>query len=327
MTTKNKNNNKKNKICLVVFGGGYDPRAVRWLDEGLVDKVYELDLPNVVQSKRRLLLQCSQRWSQRIQDQGQCQGQGQGDNTEQSTHRLQLVAEPAVRLYHNDGQQQKESQSQPPTIWVLNKDLCLIGVDLNNDDAFDNVWTYIQSDLDRVHHHCQQQQQQQQEEWHVIFVSEAVMLYLDPGKPQRIFQQIALSDKVGGKIKSSSISSRTFLFVDRLKDATTISTIIKNEKNTNDNGQQQQEEMKNKKNGGGGGGGHSNGGSIDGDGNKKDDDDDDNETIRNERIQSNISDWLVWNGNWILDRDQFIVKRGATQHMGVAHHHRRRQNL
>jgi O-methyltransferase involved in polyketide biosynthesis len=45
------------KICILVLGGGYDPRGAKLLMSPSlpVDRVYELDLPTVVQSKQALL--------------------------------------------------------------------------------------------------------------------------------------------------------------------------------------------------------------------------------------------------------------------------------
>lgn len=42
------------KIRLITLGGGYDARSIKFRQEGLVDHAIELDLPNVVDAKRKL---------------------------------------------------------------------------------------------------------------------------------------------------------------------------------------------------------------------------------------------------------------------------------
>lgn len=42
-------------IRLVSFGGGYDVRSIKFRERGLVDKAFELDLPEVVDAKKRIL--------------------------------------------------------------------------------------------------------------------------------------------------------------------------------------------------------------------------------------------------------------------------------
>jgi hypothetical protein len=272
----------RKKVCLVVIGGGYDPRSVRWLDEGLVDKVFDLDLPNVVKSKRQLLLRCSRWFSTK-----------NNNNNENDRPGLQLLANPVTVLHSINT---NNSTSGDSTICVLHDNLCLIGVDLNDDDAFDNAMTYINSQLyqhDDDNSNFSQKNEirklgfasksEQKQDWHLIFLSEAVLLYLEPGKQQRIFQRL------GSQASTLPSSPSTFLFVDRLKDATTINTMESVRRN------RQHHKEKN-------------------DGGEHNDDEKDDE------ILSRITNWLSSNGDWILDEDEFMTKRGATQHMGVARH-------
>jgi hypothetical protein len=53
-------NKKRMRIQLIVLGGGYDTRSIRLLSNGSVDRVWELDLPQVVESKAKLLQQLYQ---------------------------------------------------------------------------------------------------------------------------------------------------------------------------------------------------------------------------------------------------------------------------
>eukprot|EP00549_Striatella_unipunctata_P016551 CAMPEP_0118688248 /NCGR_PEP_ID=MMETSP0800-20121206/8817_1 /TAXON_ID=210618 ORGANISM="Striatella unipunctata, Strain CCMP2910" /NCGR_SAMPLE_ID=MMETSP0800 /ASSEMBLY_ACC=CAM_ASM_000638 /LENGTH=183 /DNA_ID=CAMNT_0006585491 /DNA_START=791 /DNA_END=1339 /DNA_ORIENTATION=- len=45
------------RIKLITLGAGYDVRSVRFLEEGLVDEALEFDLPQVVESKGKMLEQ------------------------------------------------------------------------------------------------------------------------------------------------------------------------------------------------------------------------------------------------------------------------------
>lgn len=48
---------KQKKIRLISFGAGYDLRSIKFMERNLVDEVVEIDLPEVVEAKRRLLEQ------------------------------------------------------------------------------------------------------------------------------------------------------------------------------------------------------------------------------------------------------------------------------
>jgi len=53
--------NRKTKIRLVSMGAGYDVRSIKFLSKGLVDSAYELDLPQVIEAKQRLLRRAQRR--------------------------------------------------------------------------------------------------------------------------------------------------------------------------------------------------------------------------------------------------------------------------
>ena len=46
---------KNQKVRLICMGAGYDTRGIKMLERGVVDEVFELDLPQVVKGKERLL--------------------------------------------------------------------------------------------------------------------------------------------------------------------------------------------------------------------------------------------------------------------------------
>ena len=46
---------RNQRIRLIVLGGGYDIRSVKLRERGLIDEAIELDLPQVVEAKRKLL--------------------------------------------------------------------------------------------------------------------------------------------------------------------------------------------------------------------------------------------------------------------------------
>lgn len=50
-----KNGNDAVKILLICMGAGYDTRGVKMLERGIVDSVIEMDLPEVVKAKHRLM--------------------------------------------------------------------------------------------------------------------------------------------------------------------------------------------------------------------------------------------------------------------------------
>jgi O-methyltransferase involved in polyketide biosynthesis len=46
---------KPQRVRLVTFGGGYDVRSMKLMEQGIIDEAVELDLPIVIQAKRRCL--------------------------------------------------------------------------------------------------------------------------------------------------------------------------------------------------------------------------------------------------------------------------------
>jgi hypothetical protein len=53
-TLPSDDNKQQQRIRLVTFGGGYDVRSMKLMEQGIIDEAVELDLPIMVQAKRRL---------------------------------------------------------------------------------------------------------------------------------------------------------------------------------------------------------------------------------------------------------------------------------
>jgi len=131
-------------VRLVCLGGGYDTRSLRLLSKGSVQEAWDLDLPQVVDSKRLML----------------------------------------ERLCHR-----RKKQVFLPQLWP---------VDLNDLDAVQSAFeTIVGGDKPR--------------QWHTIFVSEAVLMYLDEGVP------IKLLKMCGGSIQKSK-GSASLCFAERLEN-------------------------------------------------------------------------------------------------------------
>jgi O-methyltransferase involved in polyketide biosynthesis len=131
---------------LIVLGGGYDPRAAKLLYDGQVDRVYELDLPPVVKSKRQLL----------------------------------------TRAFAG----------------FITEEFCLEAVDLNDSEVVDRTLNKIETELKQIG---------PLSSWHTIVISEALLLYLNPGVGGSILER--LSRRFGKKKRSAA----TFVFADRLE--------------------------------------------------------------------------------------------------------------
>ena len=154
-----------------------------------MDRVYEIDLPHVVQAKEMLLRQCFKEHSRKPSPINHLNSQVR-------------ASENAMEFYPIDHRNHD--------IRILNENLTLMGVDLNNNEAFEGVWSYILCQL-------KQQQEPEREGWNIVFLSEAVLLYLNPGVATLIFQRLGMNHK---KITSPrSVLTSTFIFVDRMKDA------------------------------------------------------------------------------------------------------------
>ena len=148
--------------CVIVLGGGYDPRGAKlFTNYSNVECVYELDLPEAVDSKRRLLLRAGF----------------------------------DVLLEEND----------KPT---ANRGVRLEGVDLNDDDGVDRVLDQIRDEL------LSHSKNGPSNKWRVLLISEALLLYLDPGKAEHILKGI--SERFGGNNTNSSFQGATVVFADRL---------------------------------------------------------------------------------------------------------------
>ncbi|VEU34709.1 unnamed protein product [Pseudo-nitzschia multistriata] len=161
------------RCCVVVLGGGYDPRgAVLSAGKG-IERVYELDLPAVVDSKRRLLSRAG--FCVEGEDAG---GSGRARNGVSGTPR-------GVRLE---------------------------GVDLNDDEAVDRVLDKIRREL--ADDPSSDPASGKPGVWRVVVVSEAVLMYLLPGKARRVLE--GLAERFRGSDSESGFASASFVFADRL---------------------------------------------------------------------------------------------------------------
>ncbi len=164
------------RICVVILGGGYDPRGARL--SAKVERVYELDLPVVVDSKRQLLLRA---------------GFDVIDNRN-NTHSDGNDCDPA-----SDGRR---------------KGVRLEGVDLNDDVAVDGVLDKIRQELISDASALSTGKCQ----WHVVLVSEAVLLYVDTGKAERILTGVSerFRSETCKDNQDNCFSGASFVFADRL---------------------------------------------------------------------------------------------------------------
>ncbi|MGK3757343.1 MAG: hypothetical protein ACI8RD_009657 [Bacillariaceae sp.] len=281
-------NDSDNNICFIILGGGYDPRGAKLAaatasppsppsssisyDNNDNDNdndnrqqqqqqrsvarrriVYELDLPVVVESKQWLL------------------------------RRAGFNATTIIDNDYDNDEDEDEDDSKDNNNQVVR----LIPIDLNDDIAVDYALTKIQNELININisssklgdgSSC----------WHVVVISEAVLMYLKPGKADRILKSIA--EKFGGSnndndnddngIDDGDDSSdnggcfvgASFVFADRL---------IRYSNTNNDNNNKDGTAEKSK-----------------------------------DEEESDISQWLSTNGGWKLQ--EFLLKPGATRHLGIA---------
>ena len=164
------------RICVIILGGGYDPRGARL--SANVERVYELDLPVVVDSKRRLLLRAG---FDVIDNQNDIHG-GANDCDLVSDNRRK-----GVRLE---------------------------GVDLNDDIAVDRVLDKIRQELISDASTLSTGKSR----WHVVLVSEAVLLYVDTGKAERILEGVSerFRAEICKNTQDTCFSGASFVFADRL---------------------------------------------------------------------------------------------------------------
>ncbi|KAG7362057.1 leucine carboxyl methyltransferase [Nitzschia inconspicua] len=171
---QNHNNNNKTKpykICMIILGAGYDPRAAKLILESKVDRVYELDLPAVAQSKRALLERAF------------------GGTTTTTATKDELTIKTTL---------------QDQLYWKA--------VDLNDERAVDQTIDDIATDL------YSDGETTPTNPWYTILVSEALLLYLNPGVAGRILQRI--SARFGNNKNKKMIdrsAGASFVFVDRLE--------------------------------------------------------------------------------------------------------------
>ncbi len=149
------------RTCAIVLGGGYDPKGAKlFTSYSNVECVYELDLPEVVDSKRGLLLRAG------------------------------------FDVLHEDNDKEQHTS---------NHGVRLEGVDLNDNEGVDRVLDKIRDEL--LAH-------AKNGAWRVLLISEALLLYLDPGKAERILKGV--SERFGANTATSSFRGATVVFADRL---------------------------------------------------------------------------------------------------------------
>jgi hypothetical protein len=198
-------NDSSESICVIVLGGGYDPRgatlSIRFGPlsnrrsphaRRFVQRVYELDLPKVVESKRRLLVRAAF-------DVENGTGTDTGDDYNQCG---------SDTMYRNHG-------------------VRLEGVDLNDDAAVDRTLNKIRHDLIAMATELSNAASSTtgENQWHVVVISEAVLMYLEPGKTERIFEGVAERFRGGcSGDHRACFGGASFVFADRLLRTTQNST-------------------------------------------------------------------------------------------------------
>jgi hypothetical protein len=278
-----------NDICFIILGGGYDPRGAKLAATASASSsisydnenrrrrrvVYELDLPVVVESKQWLLRRAGFNATTII------------DNDDFDSND-----------YDNDNDNDSNNNN--------NNQVRLIPIDLNNDIAVDYALTKIRNEL--INSNSKLDGSRSRSRWHVVVISEAVLMYLKPGKADRIIKSIA--ERFGGcnnddndnGVDDGDDSSddgcfvgASFVFADRLIRYTNDNTIA----NTNNNNKDGTSSV---------GVGADAGGKAEPFTNTA-------KKSKNEE-ESDISQWLNNNGRWKLH--EFLLKPGATRHLGIA---------
>ncbi len=180
------------RICVIILGGGYDPRGAklsvsdgRWPHTN-VERVYELDLPEVIDSKHRLLLRAG------------------------------------FDVIDDESGNHKYGNSTDDTFDDNRKGVRLEGVNLNDDVAVDRVLDKIRQELIKLGAPTPMTKDSTlatgKSKWHIVLISEAVFLYLDPGKAERIVEGVAnrFRTESCGKKHETCFSGASFVFADRL---------------------------------------------------------------------------------------------------------------
>eukprot|EP00532_Pseudo-nitzschia_australis_P012090 CAMPEP_0168213508 /NCGR_PEP_ID=MMETSP0140_2-20121125/4834_1 /TAXON_ID=44445 /ORGANISM="Pseudo-nitzschia australis, Strain 10249 10 AB" /LENGTH=373 /DNA_ID=CAMNT_0008140367 /DNA_START=210 /DNA_END=1331 /DNA_ORIENTATION=- len=201
-------NSIADSICVIILGGGYDPRGANLSTSNGIRRVYELDLPVVIDSKRRLL------------------------------HRA------GFRVINDDDNDEGMDVPMDSDQEGDDRGVRLEGVDLNDDTAVDQVLDKIQQELilfsDRSPDNTVQYDsisknsattstvttfKRRRNRWSIVVISEAVLMYLQPGKAERVLE--GLADRFGGVGGPNEVhfTGASFVFADRLIR----SNLIKNE--------------------------------------------------------------------------------------------------
>ena len=253
-------------ICVIILGGGYDPRGAKLSccspTTSNIRRVYELDLPVVVDSKRRLLRRAGFRV---IDDDDNKDIVDSGFDRDRDRDR-----DNGVRLE---------------------------GIDLNDDVAVDQVLDKIQQELislsklsednnsdDSNSKNCSSTTRRNR--WRVVVISEAVLMYLKPGKADRILE--GLSERFGEDGPNNFYNaSASFVFADRLFRHNATANITSSENSVHDASTAADTAAKNVATAEGFTG----------------------------MEESDVRQWLRDRG-WKLQ--EFLSKPGATRHLGIA---------
>lgn len=182
-------------ICFIILGGGYDPRGAMLSTSNGIRRVYELDLPVVIDSKRRLLHRAGFRVINDDVDFPMDSDQ-EGDNC-------------GVRL---EGIDLNDDASVDQVLDKIQQELILFS---DKNSATTSTVTTLK---------------RRRKRWSIVVISEAVLMYLRPEKAERVLEGLADRFRGVGGPNESHFTGASFVFADRLirSDVTTTgSTIIR----------------------------------------------------------------------------------------------------
>jgi len=149
---EHKKKQKSTKFRVMYLGAGYEVRSIKLLTGGVVDECYDLDLPDVIATKRRLLDERLRR------------------------RRPELFC--VTGSTSNEDTSSLENNKNFPR---------LIGIDLNDVDDFERRLEEILLPRDGQ----DEEEEREGSVWYNIFVAEGVLMYLKDGNSGRILDACA----------------------------------------------------------------------------------------------------------------------------------------